>query len=83
MKTSTLFLPAAIFLSVTSCGSKFYGRDGQLTADIHGDFTYQRTKDGAETITLKHSPVITAAGKAASLGIGAAGTAASAALLAK
>ncbi len=64
---------AVLVLAVTGCASRFY-EGGQLTAEIRGDYTYQRAKDGSETITLKHSPVITAAGKAATETIVAAGT---------
>ncbi len=75
-------LATICLLAITSC-STFYNPDGKIRARIMGDYTYQRTKDGAETITLKHSPVIRAGGIATAQVIGAAGTAASAALLIK
>ncbi len=55
---------AAICMLATGCASNFYGPDGKRTATIRGDYTYQRTAAGAVTITLKHSPVINAAGNA-------------------
>ena len=77
-----LFWGVLIFF-FTSCGSTFYGPTGLPTARIFGDYTYTRSATGSVTITLKHSPVIAATGKAAALGITATGTAASAAILAK
>jgi hypothetical protein len=65
-----------------SCQSTFY-ENGQVRARITGDYTYTRSASGAETITLKHSPVIRAGGIATSQSLAAAGTAASAAMLAR
>jgi hypothetical protein len=70
-------------MSITSCQSTFYYPDGKPQATIRGDYTYSRTAAGAESITLKHSPVIRASGVATTQGIAAAGTAAGAALLAR
>ena len=69
-------------MSLTGCTSTFYGPTGLPLATIRGDYTYQRTAAGAVTITLKHSPVIRASGVATSQAVAAAGTAASAAILA-
>ena len=70
-----------IFL-FTGCSSTFYGPTGLPLATIRGDYTYSRTAAGAVTVTLKHSPVIRASGVATSQAVAAAGTAASAAILA-
>ena len=68
--------------ATSGCASTFYSADGKPLATIRGDYTYQRTASGAVSITLKHSPVIRASGVATSQTIAAAGTAASAAILA-
>ena len=77
-----LTLIVVIIIFCTSCGSTFYGPDGKPAARISGDYTYQRSADGKETVTLNHSRVITAGGTAGAKLITAGGTAASAAILA-
>ena len=77
-----LAIIVAIIIFCTSCSSTFYGPDGKPTAMIHGDYTYQRSAAGDVSISLKHSPVIRAGGVATSQAIAAAGTVASAAILA-
>ena len=69
-------------MSLTGCSSTFYGPTGLPLATIRGDYTYSKTAAGAVLITLKHSPVIRASGVATSQAVAAAGTAASAAILA-
>ena len=76
-----LTLIVVIIIFCTSCGSTFYGPDDKPAARIRGDYTYQRSAAGDVSISLRHSETIRAQGNAVSKSIGAAGTAASAAML--
>lgn len=78
-----LGLIIVLVITCSSCSSQFYYPDGALKASIMGDLTYSKSAKGDETFSLKHSPVIRAGGIAATQGIAAAGSAASAALLAR
>jgi len=76
-------IAAICLLALPSCMTTFYGPTGLPTAKVYGDYTYSRTASGTVSITLKHSPVIRASGVATTQAIAAAGTAASAAMLAR
>ena len=68
MKTICLLILALILavlvLAMTGCGSTFYGPDGKPTARITGNFNYHRTTAGTVTMSINHSQVIDAQGRA-------------------
>ena len=68
---------AAFIFAITGCVSRLY-EQGQLTAEIRGDYEYRRSSDGSVAISLRHTPVIQASGTAVSKATGALGSAATA-----
>ena len=64
MKTICWLILAVIVLAITGCGSTFYGPDGKPTARINGNFNYHRTAAGTVTMSINHSQVIDAHGRA-------------------
>ena len=54
----------AIIWSTSCASTTFYGPDGKPTARISGNFNYHRTAAGTVTMSINHSQVIDAQGRA-------------------
>ena len=54
----------AIIWSTSCATTTFYGADGKPTARIMGNFNYHRTAAGTVTMSINHSQVIDAQGRA-------------------
>lgn len=54
----------AIIWSTSCASTTFYGADGKPTARIMGNLTYSKKPDGSLTMSINHSQVIDAQGRA-------------------